>query len=262
MATNFCYFSNDLWAHAATELPDNIKRNINFNRPDKLNILAELHATAEQSRQRSIESRWKYTRKNGEVVIVRDVLGKIVRWVDTFKQVGDAAIQYDPGHASLPWAGIRFLLQVSCTIKPRKEAADPSVGCGQRYRQIWVGSGSPGSGSRADLSLRAYRTTISSRHIKGNQSAGIGCGETICTHFSIPIYGEAISRTGNIKYVHDFCDETVIDTPPERIARSAFLTESDLSSGLDEMEAAEKDVDRCMALVDRMGLYQHLLILQ
>jgi hypothetical protein len=153
---NPCCSSNNLWAHAATELPDNVKRNINFNRPDKLNILAELHAIAEHSRQRSLESRWKYTRKNGEVVIVRDVLGKIVRWVDTFKQVGDAAVQYDPGHASLPWAGIRFLLQVSCTIELRKETADLSAGCGQRHRQIWVGSGRPCSSSRADLSLRAY----------------------------------------------------------------------------------------------------------
>jgi len=73
-------------------LPDNDKQNINFNRPDKLNILAELHATAEKSRQRSIASRWKYTRKNGEVVIIRDVFEKIVRWIDIFKQVGDVAV--------------------------------------------------------------------------------------------------------------------------------------------------------------------------
>lgn len=48
---------------------------------------------------------------------------------------------------------------------------------------------------------------------------------------------------------------TVINTPPERIAKSALLTESDLGSGLNEIQAAEKDVDRCMALVDRMGPY-------
>lgn len=55
---------------------------------------------------------------------------------------------------------------------------------------------------------------------------------------------------------------TIIDTPPERTLQSAFLTESDLGSSLNAIQAAEKDVDRCMALVDRMGPYQHFFILQ
>ena len=33
-------------------------------------------------------------------------------WVEKFKEVGDTIIQYDPGHAALPWAGVRFVLQV------------------------------------------------------------------------------------------------------------------------------------------------------
>ena len=41
-----------------------------------------------------------------------DLFGKVIRWIDLFKQVGDAAVQYDPVHAALPWAGVRFLLQV------------------------------------------------------------------------------------------------------------------------------------------------------
>jgi hypothetical protein len=104
--------SNDLWADAATKLPDEDKLNINFNRPDKLNILAELHGHAERSKQTSVESRWKYTRRSGETVIIRDVFDKIIHWVDIFKQVGDVAVQYDPAHAALPWAGVRFILQV------------------------------------------------------------------------------------------------------------------------------------------------------
>lgn len=104
--------SNDLWARAAAELPDDDRRHINFSQPDKLNVLAELHAEAERSKQKSIDSRWKYTRRSGETVIIRDVFEKIVRWIDVFKQVGDVVVQYDPMHAALPWAGIRFVLQV------------------------------------------------------------------------------------------------------------------------------------------------------
>jgi hypothetical protein len=48
----------------------------------------------------------------GKEIILRDVAEKTVRWLDTFKAVGDVVANFDPVHASLPWAGVRFLLQV------------------------------------------------------------------------------------------------------------------------------------------------------
>lgn len=59
-----------------------------------------------------MRKRWRYTRKNGETVIFVDLFAKIAKWIDLFKQVGDTVVQYDPVHAALPWAGVRFLLQV------------------------------------------------------------------------------------------------------------------------------------------------------
>ena len=60
------------------------------------------------------EELWKIKFRDEEVVL-RDVGMKILRWLDTFKHIGDIIVQYDPGHAALPWAGFRFLLQV-CLI--------------------------------------------------------------------------------------------------------------------------------------------------
>lgn len=37
-------------------------------------------------------------------------------WVNKFKEVVDVAIQYDPVHAALPWAAVRFLLQVKSPV--------------------------------------------------------------------------------------------------------------------------------------------------
>ncbi len=37
----------------------------------------------------------------------------MLAWLDKFKQVGDVAVNFDPQHAALPWAGIRLLLEVS-----------------------------------------------------------------------------------------------------------------------------------------------------
>nr|POF13582.1 vegetative incompatibility protein het-e-1 [Quercus suber] len=41
---------------------------------------------------------------NGESFFVRDILEKMSRRVKKFVAVGDTVVQYDPGHAALPWA--------------------------------------------------------------------------------------------------------------------------------------------------------------
>jgi hypothetical protein len=51
-------------------------------------------------------------RIRGKDIILRDIAGKIIFWLSKFKEVGDVAVNFDPMHASLPWAGVRFLLQV------------------------------------------------------------------------------------------------------------------------------------------------------
>lgn len=51
---------------------------------------------------------------NGESFFVRDILGKVSQWVKAFIAVGDTAMPYDPtGHAAVPWALLRLILQVS-----------------------------------------------------------------------------------------------------------------------------------------------------
>ena len=88
------------------------QKNIDFDGSEKLDILSDLLQATDKSRQECIKKRWRYTRKIEETVIFVDLFRKIVKGIDLFKQVGDMAVQYDPVHAALPWAGVRFLLQV------------------------------------------------------------------------------------------------------------------------------------------------------
>ena len=93
-------------------LKNDDKLQIDFNRKDWLAILKDVLDATEGKKKRCIEKCWKYKRHNGDVVILRDVFEKMVGWVNKFKEVGDNAMQYDPAHAALPWAGIRLLLQI------------------------------------------------------------------------------------------------------------------------------------------------------
>lgn len=65
----------------------------------------------EVKRDLAVRKRWKFKKPNGDEVVLRDVLEKIARWINRFKETGDVIAQYDSAHLSLPWAAFRFLLQ-------------------------------------------------------------------------------------------------------------------------------------------------------
>jgi hypothetical protein len=103
--------TDDLWEKAVKALGDEDTCSIDFNRADKLAILNDVLKAVDEKKRICLEKRWKY-KKNNKEIIIRDQLDKVVEWVNKFKEVGDSAAQYDPAHAVLPWAGVRFLLQV------------------------------------------------------------------------------------------------------------------------------------------------------
>jgi N-terminal domain of NWD NACHT-NTPase len=103
----------DLWAIAVQTLHDDDKKQFDFSTTDRRAILEEILVAVNSKKQAVIDKRWRYTTGNGDIVIIRDVLEKITSWVNKFKEVGDIVVQYDPAHASLPWAAVRLLLQLA-----------------------------------------------------------------------------------------------------------------------------------------------------
>ncbi|KAF8416300.1 hypothetical protein EV426DRAFT_686871, partial [Tirmania nivea] len=57
----------------------------------------------------------------GDDIVLRHVGLKILHWVNRFKEVGDIIVQFDPGHAALPWAGFRFLLKICLAEEETKD---------------------------------------------------------------------------------------------------------------------------------------------
>lgn len=106
--------SANRWAAALSKLTPEDRQAVDFDGQERLDVLNDLHILTNSAKTKSIEQRWRCGRPGcgGETVILCDLLGKIVTWLNHFKQIGDVVIQYDPTHAALPWAGVRFLLQV------------------------------------------------------------------------------------------------------------------------------------------------------
>lgn len=105
--------AQSLWYQAFSSLSADLKTALGQAATHKRDILAAALEAAENRKATSLRKRWKFKRSNGEVVIIRDVLEKIAKWIDSFKAVGDAAVQFDASNASLPWAAVRLLLQAT-----------------------------------------------------------------------------------------------------------------------------------------------------
>jgi hypothetical protein len=103
----------NLWDKAVETLSDKDKQDIDFSHPDKRAILENVLTVVEGKMRMCMQKRLKYKKSNGEVVILRDLFEKMTKWLNKFKEIGDVAMQYSPSYAALPWAGVRFILQVS-----------------------------------------------------------------------------------------------------------------------------------------------------
>lgn len=106
----------NLWALALETLSSETKKTIlPIMSGSELEILRHLRNAAAKKQTECKDKRWKFD-LNGRQLILRDVAEKIIVWIDKFKEIGDIAVNFDPVHASLPWAGIRFLLEVRLEI--------------------------------------------------------------------------------------------------------------------------------------------------
>lgn len=106
--------SSDLWDKALACLDAQDREQLRVEAGSGITDLEKVIKLVETKRNECVKKQWVlYTNSQGDNVYVRDVITRVSDWIVKFQAVGDAAVQYDPGHASLPWAAVRMLLQVS-----------------------------------------------------------------------------------------------------------------------------------------------------
>ncbi|KAF7889956.1 uncharacterized protein EAF02_002371 [Botrytis sinoallii] len=105
--------SEDLWNEALKQVQfTNISALVAAGL-ERRQILVEILDLVQKQELKAQERKWKWKKKNGQVIIIRDIFVKLAIWIEKFKSIGDIVVQYDPIHASLPWAAVRFLLQAA-----------------------------------------------------------------------------------------------------------------------------------------------------
>ena len=212
---------NNLWASALETLAHSDRQQLTlYDGQDRLAILSDLQVLTESAKEQCIKKRWRFKRpgRNGETIVLRDIFQKMVVWVDIFKQIGDTVVQYDPGHAALPWAGLRFILQVAIGdivrfdfVVKGMESIARMIG---RYAIF------------EDVYLR--RTSKATTELKNGL---------------IQLYSTILLYQSKAKSFFD-------QSSPKRILGSVFVTEDEFESLARRMDLEQSNVDRCAAILD------------
>jgi hypothetical protein len=109
------FFSDNLLNNALKRVSDRDRATLqNHLLPNSSDIDLALNQALDAAKEKQrccIEKRWTFNFA-GRAVTLKDEADKVVRWLNRFKAVGDVAVNADPLHAGLLWAGIRFLLEV------------------------------------------------------------------------------------------------------------------------------------------------------
>jgi tRNA G37 N-methylase Trm5 len=120
-----------LWETAFHKLTQKDKEMFPLTDTDKRDYLEQLVEATRKSRDVCQQNRLK-VKFRGKEIIVRDVADKILVWIEKFKKIGDIAVQHDSGHAALPWAAVRLVLQV-CSLQLDVRIPDNSKMGTDRY---------------------------------------------------------------------------------------------------------------------------------
>ncbi|KAL8736090.1 MAG: hypothetical protein Q9181_002565 [Wetmoreana brouardii] len=88
--------SQDLWTQALNTLDDELRNTLHLTTVSRNNVLSIVLKEAWDKKKLCTQKCWKFKKRNGEIIIVRDVIEKIIVWLEKFVAVGDIVIQYDP----------------------------------------------------------------------------------------------------------------------------------------------------------------------
>ena len=105
--------AEDLWEKVTLSLSaSKSKLAVGPRQQKRLDVLVEVREAVNESQLGYQDKGWRWKNSEGEDIKVRKFFDSILTWVEKFIVVGDTVMQYDPGHAALPWAAVRMVLQV------------------------------------------------------------------------------------------------------------------------------------------------------
>ncbi|KAM0703990.1 hypothetical protein Q7P35_008996 [Cladosporium inversicolor] len=147
----------------------------------------EVYNSATQLQQRCASKTIEWTYK-GRQISLHDQADKVLRFLDTFKSVGDIIANIDPVHVGLPWAGIRIILEIALSSSHQRAVlvtgTELSLHMGNRLR-VYIDFHARLSPSQASSNFRKALVDLYAHilgflaqaiHVQGKGSAARAAG--------------------------------------------------------------------------------------
>ncbi|KAL3475927.1 hypothetical protein BJX99DRAFT_270885 [Aspergillus californicus] len=216
--------TDSLWISATHKLDEADQKLLTFDSASgyrsELDALESLHQTTREAYDTCIQKRWYFKIPGKEKkIIVRDLLSKTAHWIQVFREAGDQAVQYDPVHAAVPWAGVRFLLQIA-------------INDFDKFNFVVQGA------------ERITRMTARYRVIERIYASHSSAAMEQLAQAMVRIYGAVLEYLVRAKrYFLQPAGGSV------RLFKSGLLGHDEFQEILNKMDQDEEEVDRCVRLV-------------
>ncbi|KAK5627729.1 hypothetical protein RRF57_003444 [Xylaria bambusicola] len=117
----------NLWEEARARLSDEdrawVDKTIDDSSTPVHNTVNRMINLATEKQRECETSGWKTVSVGSYEISFEEVTSNIIIWLNKFKEVGDTLVQYDPAHAALPWAAVRFILRAAISTKEQMAAS-------------------------------------------------------------------------------------------------------------------------------------------
>ncbi|KAL1634663.1 hypothetical protein SLS58_010562 [Diplodia intermedia] len=226
--------SSDLWERVVSEADDDVKKALTLAKTNEHDVLLAVRKVAQEKRSQAIWKCWGEERTRGQTVIlpVRDVLEKLIRYVDLIRDRNPSIPEEKQSAWRLFWSPFWFLLRAEVQDVQMFSRTTNNLMRAARFffmfqdcdlgKLLWF---SPPEGSAEDLLSRAYAEILRLLAYRVNHAAsgepvvdseefdavrrllsGIGYA---CTHFRLP-YMRSLDIRCQRPYEKGMIFETVI----------------------------------------------------
>jgi len=103
----------NLWTKAVKRLNTKEGAEVDYGRVDILSVLQDIFTVVGRHRKASVQKEWQIKSNNKDSIVTCGEFGfgRIMNFVNKFKDDGDILAQYDPAHATISWAAVRVVLR-------------------------------------------------------------------------------------------------------------------------------------------------------
>lgn len=175
----------NLWHEALKTLSYDEQQELEFARGTTHPTPTSVLAAITDKKNECVKKQWVlYVNKKGEKIMIRELFNGISDWIHRFRTIGDVAVQYDSAHAALPWAAVRFFLQVMTILHFQYDPYSSLDRC-ERLPNVWEHVGRDRESFQYRCQIHRARGKDSHQNFGRDEAAFSSFDQALCYYITL-----------------------------------------------------------------------------